>query len=150
MLRLAAANLRTLLAATGLALVLAGGFQPFYLRIFTADRAAIRSWLTELAFRKTPGLRPFLEEARAHTRPGDVIAFVVPYERWEGGYRYSMRGAQYILAGRTIRPLVGPGDADLSENLATANVVVAWNAEVPPGFRTVWREGGGAVARRVR
>ena len=144
-----AANLRALLAAAGLALVLVGGFQPFYLQIFTADRAAMRSWLTELALRKTPGLRPFLEEARAHTRPGDVIAFVVPYDRWEGGYRYSMRGAQYILAGRTVRPLVGPGDVDFSRNLATANIVVAWKSGVPPGFRIVWSGGGGAVARRV-
>ncbi len=144
------ARLRSLLAAAALALILIGGFQPFYLEIFTADRAVMKSWLTELAFRKTPGLRAFLEEARRHTASGDVVALVVPYDRWEGGYRYSMRGAQYILAGRTVRRLVGPGDTDLSQNLASANVVVAWNAEVPPGFETVWRGRGGAVARRAK
>ena len=145
-----AANVRSLLAAAALALILAGGFQPFYFRIFTADRAAYGAWLREVPLRRTPGLRAFLEEVRGRTRKGDVIAFVAPYDRWEGGYRYAIRGARYILAGRTVRGVVGPGDRDLSVNLARADLVVAWNAEVPPGFEVIWKGSGGALARRAR
>jgi hypothetical protein len=146
----AAPDIRSLFAAAALALILAGGFQPFYLRIFVQDRAAMKAWITELPYRKTPGLRAFLGEARRHTAPGDVIAFAAPFERWEGGYRYAIRGARYILAGRTVRPLVGPGDEDLSRNLESADVVVAWQADVPPGWETVWSGMDGAVARRVK
>ncbi|MGH9457992.1 MAG: hypothetical protein ACRD2J_10175 [Thermoanaerobaculia bacterium] len=142
--------LRPALAAAAFALLFAGTFQPFYVRVFFADRQAAHAWLTELPYRKSPGLRSFLVEARRRTQPGDAIAFLVPYSRWEGGYRYALRGAKYILAGRTVHPVVGPRDVDLTENLDRANVIVAWQVPVPPGWEVTWAGEGGAVARRVR
>lgn len=136
------------IAVAAFVLVAVGTFQPFYLRIFLADRPAMASFLTELPYRKTPGLRAFLVEAREHTRPGDVLVFLAPFPSWEGGYRYSMRGARYLLAGRTVRGLIGPGDADLSPNLERAELLVAWRVPVPEGWDIVWTGEGGAVATR--
>lgn len=144
-------RLRSGLAAAGFALILVGGFQPFYLQIFVRDRDATRAWLTELPYRRTPGLRSFLEEARLRTRRGDAIAFLTPYSEWEGGYRYALRGTRYILAGRRVLALVGPpGDGDLSHNMARADLLLGWQTEVPPGWDVVWSGPGGYLARRVR
>ena len=139
---------RRAIAAAAFVLLVVGTFQPFYLRVFFADRKAMASFLTEVPYRQAPGLRPFLMEARTHTRPGDVIVFLAPFPTWEGGYRYSIRGARYLLAGRTVRGVIGPGDADLSPNLERADVLVAWRVPVPERWNVIWSGHDGVVARR--
>lgn len=141
-------SLQRAIAAVAFVLLAAGTFQPFYLRIFFTDRAAMRSVLTELPYRQTPGLRSFLMEARKRTRPDEIIVFLAPYDTWEGGYRYSIRGARYALAGRTVRGVIGPDEVDLSSNLDRAEAVVAWRVPVPPGWEVVWSGNDGSVARR--
>lgn len=141
-------SVQRLIGGVAFALLLAGTFQPFYVRILFADRSAMKPYLTELPYRKTPGLRAFLVEARERIRPGEVVVFLAPFETWEGGYRYAMRGARYILGGRTVRGVIGPYDVDLSSNLDQADVIVAWRAPVPTGWTVTWAGREGAVARR--
>src|SRR5205807_1738938 len=60
-------------SAVGIAIavaIAAAAFEPFYLRIFTIDRAAFRARLIELPYSKLPGSRRFLEGVRARTHDG--------------------------------------------------------------------------------
>src|SRR5437660_928583 len=71
--------------------IAAAAFQPFYLRIYTTNRAGLAAALTELPYRKLPGMRQFILEVRARTRDGDAIAIAAPLHRGpllQGGYDY--------------------------------------------------------------
>ncbi len=108
-------------------MIAAGAFEPFYLRIFTIDRAQLRASLIELPYRKLPGLRALLVETRARTRDGDVIAIVAPYA-WDNGYEYVYARSLYTLAGRRVVTQKDVAKAD-------------WIAEYGPRPRVVSRAG---------
>ena len=80
-------------------LIAASSFEPFYLRIFTINRQQFAAMLTELPYRKLPGLRRFLFDVRAHTNRGDAVALYASglhhAARWEGGYDYFRERAMY-------------------------------------------------------
>ena len=119
--------------------IAAGAFEPFYLRIFTVDRARLRASLIELPYRKLPGLRQLLVATRARTRDGDTVAVVTPFS-WDEGAEYVYARSLYTLAGRRVQRTVGD-----------AEWISAYGA-VPAaaGFDVVWRGAHGAILRRRR
>jgi hypothetical protein len=134
--------------------IAAGAFEPFYLRIFTTNRAWQATMLTELPYRKLPGLRQFLLDVRERTPRGSVIAVAAPLTRthdWEGGYDYIYARALYPLAGRRVVPVLDPDNRFLAQNLAEANYVAAYHsAPRVDGFVEVWRGRDGVLLRRAR
>lgn len=102
----------------------------------------MRAALTELPYRKLPGSRAFLDEVRARTRPGDVVAIAAAFPESHPAYEYLYSRALYPLAGREVVP---------ASRLARANVIAAYRAAPQvPGFREVWRGADGVLLRRVR
>jgi len=146
--------------------IAAGAFEPFYLRIFTTNRARFGAMLADLPYKKMPGMKQFLLEVRARTNDGDAIALAAPFHRtitsgggydfifaskWEGGYDYIFGRALYLLAGRRVVPLLGPGDQPLPQNLQKAEFLAAYRCDpAVPGFAVVWRGRDGVLLRRVR
>lgn len=138
-------------AIVAAALIAIGAFEPFYLKVFTMRRDAMRAMLTELPYSKTPGLRRFLNDVRARTKRGDTIAIAAPFATWDGGYDYVFARSPYTLAGRRVLPLIDEADRPRPENLARADYVAAYrvNATVP-SFDVVWRSADGVLLRRRR
>jgi hypothetical protein len=132
-------------------LIVAGAFQPFYLRMLTPAHDAFARQVANLAFRKTPGLREFMEGVRAHTAPDERIAIAVPFTRWDGGYAYAYTRSTYVLAGRWTVPLVDANDQPLPRNLAAVDSIAAWRVDATVrGFVPVWRGKDGVLLRRQR
>ncbi|MEO6259708.1 MAG: hypothetical protein ABIP63_05130 [Thermoanaerobaculia bacterium] len=134
------------------AAILAGGFEPFYLRALTGGPVASPAQLTELPYRKLPGFRRLLETAAARTPPGARIAIALPFQQWEGGYGYGYYRASYLLPGRQVVPLLVPGeDRPALGNLRQADYVLSWrSATALPGFVAIWRSDDGTLLRRIR
>ena len=136
-------------------LIAASSFEPFYLRIFAMNRRQFSATLTELPYRKLPGLRRFLLDVRAHTNRGDAVALYASglhhAARWEGGYDYLRERAMYPLAGRRVISLVDDDDRLRLERLSDATCIAAYRS-LPsvPGFVVVWRGPDGCLLRRVR
>jgi hypothetical protein len=140
----------SLLAAAGIA---AGAFEPFYIRIFTLDRSRVASMLTELPYKKLPGVRSFLLGVRARTEDGDAIALAATLHRghWQGGYDYLYARSLYLLSGRHVLPLLDPADQPHPENLSQAKYIAAYRSDPQtPGFALVWRGDDGELLRRIK
>ena len=125
--------MKRILAALALAALAAGSFQPFYLKVWRQDWRQLGAYLTELPYRKVPGLRRLCVEADRRTPPGARVLFAAPPNE---GYEYAFRRAQYLLAGKDVVP---SGNAD---------TIVCLPACSARGFRTVWRSDQGAVLQR--
>jgi hypothetical protein len=134
--------------------ICATAFEPFYLRIFVLDRAGLGAALTEMPYRKLPGMRQFLAAVRERTRDGDVIAIAAPLHRktgWLGSYDYLYERAHYLLAGRSVVPLIDVDDHLQPQNLALATHVAGYRCQPQvPGFRLIWRSQDGVLLRRER
>lgn len=125
-----------------LAMIVIGGFEPFYLRIFAANGASMRAAFTELPYRKMPGLRLFLSGVDDRTPPGARIAICVPFTEWDGGYGYAYYRASYLLPGRQVVPIANVNEADF---------VACWHVRPAlPRFEPVWQNADGVLLRRVR
>ena len=132
-------------------MILAGGFQIFYWRMLTSERAAFGAMLVDLPFTKTPGLRTFMLGVRERTREGERIAIVTPARRFQQGYAYAFTRSTYLLAGRTTIPIVGENDEWMPQNIAQADAVAVWHVDVVlPGFAVAWRDAHGSLYRRTR
>lgn len=123
---------RGLIAAAFVAIA-AGAFQPFYVTIWRQDWRQLGSYLTELPYRKVPGLRQLCVEADRRIPTGARVLFLAPADR---GYEYSFRRAQYLLAGKDVVP---SGRADY---------VICLPACQARGFKTLWSSDRGAVLKR--
>ena len=97
-----------LLAAFAFAAMIAGGIEPFYLRALFLDAPRWRAALTELPYRKLPGLRRFLLGVDARTPPGARIAIWIPQPGWDGAYGYGYYRAPFFLTGKQVVPLQVP------------------------------------------
>lgn len=129
-------------AIVAAALIALGAFEPFYFKVFTVDRARMGAMLTELPYRKAPGLRTFLAAVRARTQRGDAIAIAAPYPSWKLGYEYVYTRSMYVLAGRRVL---------LPKDLTQASYVAAYRMNPSiPNFATVWSGPEGSLLRRVR
>ena len=136
-------------------LIAASSFQPFYLRIFTIDRARFSANLTELPYRKLPGLREFLFGVRDHTNRGDAVALFAAglhhAPGWSGGYDYLRERAMYPLAGRRVISLIDDDDRFRPERLSDATCIAAYrSAPSAAGFAPAWRGRDGMLLRRAR
>lgn len=132
-----------------LAAMLLGGFEPFFFRVFFADRAVAGVELTEAPDRAAPGYAAFLREVRNRTPEGARVAIVVPMRRWSGGYEYAYYRASYALTAREVIPLVDRDDAAHLERLRGADYVAAWRMSPRiPGFVRIWDGEGSALLRR--
>ena len=144
-------NMRLAIAAAGFVCIAAGAFQPFYWRSFAMNRAAARAALSELPYRRLPGLRRFMLEVGARTRDGERIAIAIPASRWEEGYQYGFTRSTYLLAGRTTVPLMDESDRALPQNFAYADAVACLHVDCSvPHFEPVWRSSDGMLLRRTR
>ena len=138
-------------AIAAAALIAIGGFEPFYFRVLSFNRARTRAMLTELPYRKTPGLRTFYAAVRERTRPGDTIAISSAYRTWDGGYEYVFVRSLYTLAGRHVFTLLDPQDHPHPENLQKVEYVAAYRSEPRiANFATIWRGPDGTLLRRER
>ena len=160
-------RIRRTLAVLALAALAAGSFQPFYLRIWRQDLRALNAFLTELPYRKVPGMRALLVEVDRRTPLGARILFVTPHRSWEGGYDYAFRRAQYLLAGRELVPMLDEGAGRRAQGAGETpppdvllppapralrpDYIVCWSAcAMPAEFAVVWRDEHGTLARRIR
>ena len=66
-----------------LAMLVIGGFETYYIRVFTIDATRTRAAMTELPYRKLPGLRRLLVERDVHAAylAGDAAAVLLEVER---------------------------------------------------------------------
>jgi hypothetical protein len=135
------------LGFAAVALLAAGTFEPFYLRIFLADRPRLGNSLRELPYTKAPGLRRFCAEVAARTPPGSRIAIAAQWTEWDAGYEYVYARALYPLAGREVLALTGPHPSAPD----AADFIAAYRTSPAiPGFAVVWRSADGALLRRTR
>ena len=142
----------SLLALAALLLVLAGGFQPYYVRLLLDGTSSLRAVLVELPYRRAPGLRELLVRARDLSEPGERIVVLAPADRWGGaggGYRYVYGRAMYALAGRQVLPLIDDAERPVTHS-READLALVWHARIPPEYRVLFRNEDGAVARRAR
>lgn len=130
-----------------LAAMIVGGFQPFFLRIFFSDRAAIARRLVESPDR--PGYVAFLGAVRRRTPEGSRIAILVPMRHWGRGYSYAYYRASYFLTAREVIPVVDPDDSAHLERVGEADFVASWGmAPRIGGFADVWNGDGGVLLER--
>ena len=136
-----------LAAAVAFALILIGGFEPFYLRIFAIDRAREGAAFAELPFQKMRGLKSFLEGVDAHTPPRVRIAIWVPFRQWDGGYGYAYNRASYLLPGKQLVPLLALHEDRVAfSNLAQADYLASFGERiVAPGFESCWQDEHGML-----
>lgn len=97
-----------------------------------------------------PDYPRFLEGVRAHTKPDDTIAIIVPAMGWETGYSYGYYRASYFLTGREVLPVVRPDNARLPQNLRAAKYVAVFGVDLRVPADVVWRGGRGALLRLRR
>lgn len=132
--------IRRTLGLLAIAALAIGSFQSFYLRVWRQDFGALNAYLTELPYRKVPGMRTLLIEADRRTPLGARILFATPHKTWDDGYTYAFRRAQYLLAGKDVIPMLGPA--------READYVVCWRCAPPRGFRVIFRNENGTLAKR--
>ena len=143
------------IAALGAVILIAvSSFEPFYLRIFFMNRRQYATMLTELPYRKLPGLRRFLFDIRERTNRGDAVALFAPglhhAPRWEGGYDYLRERAMYPLAGRRVISLVDDNDNVRPERLSEATCIASYRAQpTVQQFAVVWTGPDGCLLRRA-
>jgi len=139
---------RRAFAVLSFSLILAGAFEVHYLTILFADRFSLADRVGQLRYGKLPEIRPFLEEVERRTDRGTEIALVTPARTWNQGYEYAFYRAAYVLAGRTVLPVMTPDDRPIIGNLERADLVAAWGVELDPErFSVIWRGAGGTLAR---
>jgi len=139
--------IRRAAAATLFVAIVAAGVEPILLSLPIRDRQPLIAQYATMLDQSSPGYVDFLESVRAHTKNGDTIALVVPQRRWEFGYSYAYYRASYVLAGRTVLPLVWHRNELLAANFAAAQYVAAWRVNAPPGA-VVFREKNGSLVKR--
>lgn len=144
-------KLRAALSAITLAALVAGGFEPFYLRVFAMDAERYRAFAVELPYRKLPGFRRLLLEVQRTTPPGARIAIALPFRAWQGGYEYGYQRASFLLPGKQVVPLLRMGaDVPAPENLRAAEYVACWHVAPSTGaFHVVWQNADGMLLRRA-
>jgi hypothetical protein len=130
-----------------LAVIVATGIDLRLLRMPFIDRKSRALSLAGLEGRSWPQYSRFLDGVRAHTRPGDTIAVVVPAMGWDDGYRYAYYRASYFLTGREVLPLVDPQNGRIPRNLRAARYIAAFGMRLRVPASVVWQGDGGALLR---
>ncbi len=134
-----------------LAGLVAGGFEPMYVRIFGMEPERWRAAMTELPYRKLAGFHRLILDVDRSTPRGARIAIALPFREWEGGYGYGYYRASYLLPGKQVVPLLVPDRNEPSpQSVALAGYVVVWHGRWQvPGFTVVWSTPDGTLLRRT-
>jgi hypothetical protein len=135
---------RRWLIGFALAGIAAGAFQPFYLTVWRQDWRALGAFLTEVPYRKVPGLRRACLEAERRVPLNASVMLVTNHPSWPKGYDYAFRRAHYLLAGRQMVPMLGPRPAAPPDFI----LCVPANCTAPLSYRAVWRDASGALLER--
>ena len=91
----------------------------------------------------------FLAGVRQHTEGGDSIALLLPTQSWDNGYAYAFYRASYVLSGREVLPVIGPGDSLHVENVRNASHVAVWRIRTQGQERpTICGRGGAELLGR--
>lgn len=140
--------MKRLLAIVAFFGILVGGIQSYYLRLLVSpDRERMRRMHAELPYRKLPGYRAFLLEAREIIPEGVAVGLLAAIPG-EGSY-YAYYRASYLLAGREVIPLF-LGDQPLPGDLPRAQYLITWRErQTNPQFELIHRAGDGALWRRL-
>jgi hypothetical protein len=138
---------RRILAACALVALVVLHFDYRLLSFAFLDREHMNRVFTALPDGAWTEYPRFLEGVRAHTKPGDRIAVVVPQMKWDSGYSYAYYRASYFLTGREVLPLLYRTDAMIRENLGRVEYLAVWRAPAPGG-RIVWQGSGGVLLSR--
>jgi len=139
--------LRRILAACALVLLVALQFDYNMARFPFLEREAFHRHFTRMPDGQWEQYPRFLDGVRAHTKPGDRIAIVVPSMTWDGVYSYAYFRASYFLAGREVIPLLYRTDAPIAANLERADYLAVWQSRGPEAT-VVWQGEGGVLLRR--
>jgi hypothetical protein len=121
---------------------------PHLLRFAFVDRTVMNRVMTHYPDRGWETYPEFLEGVRAHTKPGDSIALLVPAAHWDPSYSYAYYRASYFLAGREVLPVIDRDDSVQQQNFKRAKYVAAWRWTVQPPMRAIWSGHGGALLER--
>lgn len=140
-------TLRRALLLLSLATIVAMCIEPRLLQMPFVERGPYARALAVFPDRQWPQYPQFLEGIRAHTRPGDTIAVVVPAMGWDEGYSYAYYRASYFLTGREVLPLVDPENRQLPQNFRGARYVAAFGVTLRAPADVVWRGDGGTLSR---
>ena len=140
-------TLRRALLILSLAAIVAMCIEPRLLQMPFVDRGPYARALAVFPDRQWPQYPRFLEGVRAHTRPGDTIAVVVPAMGWDEGYSYAYYRASYFLTGREVLPLVDPENRQLPQNFRAARYVAAFGMTLRAPADVIWRGEGGTLSR---
>ena len=111
------------------------------------DRRPLSRAMATYPDRQWPQYPRFLEAVRAHTKPGDTIAVIVPAMGWDEGYSYAYYRASYFLAGREVLPLVTPENGRVPQNLRAAKYIAAFGVTLRVPADVVWQGERGALLR---
>ena len=111
------------------------------------NRGPFERALATLPDRLWPQYPRFLDGVRAHTRPGDKIAVVVPSMGWDSGYSYAYYRASYFLPGREVLPLVDRQSKRIAENFRAARYVAAFGVQLRAPGQVIWAGEGGTLVR---
>jgi hypothetical protein len=143
-------TLRRALSIVCLAAIVVFGVAARLLQLPFIDRGPAERTMTRYPDRVWPDYPRFLQGVRAHTKPGDTIAVVVPGMNWDNGYSYAYYRASYFLTGREVLPLVTPQNAPLQQNFRTAKYIAVFDAGLRVPADVVWQSGRGALLRLRR
>ena len=141
---------RRALTIFSLAALVAMCIEARLLQMPFVDRKPYARALVVFPDRQWPRYPRFLEGVRAHTKPGDTIAVVVPAMGWDDGYSYAYYRASYFLTGREVLPLVTPENGRLPQNFRAARYVAAFGVRLRVPAEVVWQGEGGALVRLRR
>jgi hypothetical protein len=142
-------TLRRALLILSLAAIVAMCIEPHLLQLPFVDRGPYARAMAVFPDRQWPQYPRFLEGVRAHTRPGDTIAVVVPAMGWDEGYSYAYYRASYFLTGREVLPLVDPENRRFPQNFRAARYVAAFGTTLRVPADVVWRGEGGALLKPI-
>jgi hypothetical protein len=139
---------RRALTVVALAALVATCVEPRFLQMPFIDRDAHARRVTAFPDAQWPQYPRFLEGVRAHTRPGDQVALIVPVMEWDGGYSYGYYRASYFLTGREVLPVVDPRNRALPRNFESARYVAAFGVNLAIPGVVAWSGEGGTLYRR--
>jgi hypothetical protein len=111
------------------------------------DRKPLALAVDGLYDRQWPQYPRFLAGVRAHTKPGDTIAVVVPAMAWDDGYSYAYYRASYYLTGREVLPLVTPENGRLPQNFRAAKYIAAFGVRLRVPADVIWQGNQGALVK---
>ena len=140
-------TLRRILTSICLATIVIVGVAARLFQLPFIDRGPSERAMARYSDRGWPDYPLFLEGVRAHTKPGDTIAVIVPAMRWDAGYSYAYYRASYFLTGREVLPLMTPEDIRLPQNFRAAKYIAVFGVGLRVPADVVWQSGRGALLR---